>query len=55
MTTVLLLIDVQRVLVDELPPARRAAFLEPLRGLLERARSGGTPVVHVRHDGGSAG
>ena len=52
MSTVLLIIDVQRALVDYLPPERRAEFLGTLGGVIERARSGGTAVVYVRHDGG---
>jgi len=49
--TVLLVIDVQRALVDALNPRRQTEFLDVLRGLLDRARAGGTPVVYVRHDG----
>jgi nicotinamidase-related amidase len=53
MAKALLVIDVQRVLVDALDPQRRAAFLGTLGGLLERARGSGVPVVYVRHDGGA--
>ncbi len=52
MASALMVIDVQRAVVDELPPERRAAFLETLRFLLERAREARTAVVYVRHDGG---
>lgn len=52
MATALLVIDVQRMLVDALAPERRAAFVHTLDTLLARARSAGTPVVYVRHDGG---
>jgi nicotinamidase-related amidase len=51
MATVLLIVDVQRGLVDALGAERRAAFLDTIKGLLERARAAGTPVVYVRHDG----
>jgi nicotinamidase-related amidase len=52
MTTALLVIDVQRELVDALPSARRTVFLATLAELLERARAAGVAVVYVRHDGG---
>jgi nicotinamidase-related amidase len=51
MADVLLVIDVQRALLEELPPARREELLATLVPLLERARAEGTPVVYVRHDG----
>jgi nicotinamidase-related amidase len=51
MGTALLIIDVQRALVDELNPDRRASFLSTLRTLIERARKTHTPVVYIRHDG----
>jgi nicotinamidase-related amidase len=51
MATILLVIDVQRALVDALEPRRRAAFMATLGGLLERARGSGVPVVYIRHDG----
>jgi nicotinamidase-related amidase len=54
MPNVLLIIDVQRALVDELPPARRTEFVGTLVSLLDRARSKGLPVVYVRHDGSPA-
>jgi nicotinamidase-related amidase len=53
-TDVLLIIDVQRALLRELPPARRAELLGTLVPLLNRARSTGLPVVFVRHDGSPA-
>lgn len=52
MADALLVIDVQRALVEELTPERRAAFLGTLAPLLERARGTGVPIVYVRHDGG---
>ena len=52
MATALLIIDVQRMLLDALAPDRRAAFVDTLDTLLERARSAGVAVVYVRHDGG---
>lgn len=51
MTDILLIIDVQRALLDELAPARRAELLGTLVPMLKRARSMGLPVVYVRHDG----
>jgi nicotinamidase-related amidase len=48
---VLLIIDVQRALLEELPAARRAELLGTLVPLLDRARSEGLPIVYVRHDG----
>jgi nicotinamidase-related amidase len=52
MATAVLIIDVQRTLVEALEPARRAALISTLEELLARARAGGFPVVYVRHDGG---
>lgn len=52
MTTALLIIDVQRTLVDALTSERQSALIQTLDGLLARARSARTPVVYVRHDGG---
>jgi len=49
-STVLLVIDVQRALVECLPEARRAGFLQTLSGLLRRARERGIAVVYVRHN-----
>ncbi|HTJ27194.1 MAG TPA: cysteine hydrolase family protein [Candidatus Limnocylindria bacterium] len=49
MATVLLVIDVQRALVDYLPAERRAAFLATLGPLIDRARAAAIPVVYVRH------
>lgn len=48
---VLLIIDVQRALLDELPAARQSELLGTLVPLLDKARSTGLPVVYVRHDG----
>jgi nicotinamidase-related amidase len=47
----LLVIDVQRALLDELAPERRAAFAQTLQDLLKDARATGCPIVYVRHDG----
>lgn len=52
MTSALVIIDVQRMLVDALPEQRRTELLSRIGSLLERARSSETPVVYVRHDGG---
>jgi nicotinamidase-related amidase len=51
MAIALLVIDVQRALVDDLAPARRSALLGTLGALLDRAHGAGVPVVYVRHDG----
>jgi nicotinamidase-related amidase len=51
MSDVLLIIDVQRALLDELAAPRRAELLQTLVPLLDRARASGLPVVFVRHDG----
>jgi nicotinamidase-related amidase len=51
MAAALLVIDVQRALLDELAPERRDAFARTLQGLLKDARATGCPVVYVRHDG----
>jgi nicotinamidase-related amidase len=53
MATALLIVDVQRMLVDELPLERRTAFVSTLNSLLGRARAAGVAVVYVRHDGGA--
>jgi nicotinamidase-related amidase len=50
MTTVLLVVDIQRSLVDYLDPARRVGFLDMVAGLLDRARGTNVPVVYVRHN-----
>ena len=50
MATALLVIDIQRSLVDELAPDRRSSFLRTVGDLLERARAMRTPVVYVRHN-----
>ncbi len=49
MSDVLLVIDVQRELVDELNEARRASFVQTLIALIDRARAARVPVVYVRH------
>ncbi len=49
MATALLVIDVQRLLVDSLEAPRRAEFLRELKGLLDRARRADIPVVYIRH------
>jgi len=51
MAAALLVIDVQRALLDELAPDRSAAFVDTLKHVLEDARATGCPVVYVRHDG----
>jgi nicotinamidase-related amidase len=48
-STALLVVDVQRGLVDYLEQRRRDDFVRTLRHLIDRARTGGTPVVYVRH------
>lgn len=51
MSAVLLVVDVQRELVDRLAPLRRSDFLTTLGGLIGRAREAGVPIVYVRHAG----
>jgi nicotinamidase-related amidase len=52
MTTALLLIDVQRNMLDGEAPVPGAAEVRPaLASLLERARAAGAVVVHVQNDG----
>lgn len=50
MASALIVVDVQRELVDALEPQRRAGLLDTLRVLIARARASGTPVVYVRHN-----
>ncbi|WP_034269843.1 isochorismatase family protein [Actinospica robiniae] len=52
MATTLLLLDLQRGRLDAPRPVSGAArLIRAAAELLERARAGGVPVVHVRHDG----
>jgi nicotinamidase-related amidase len=52
MTTALLLIDVQRNMLEGATPVPSAAEVRPaLESLLERARRAGAPIVHVQNDG----
>lgn len=48
--TALLVVDVQRGLVDWLQSDRRSGFLATLSALLTRAREAGVPVIYVRHN-----
>src|SRR5262245_46649191 len=49
----LVVIDVQQGLFDgKAPPHDGANVVQRIAGLLARARAAGTPVFHVRHDGG---
>ena len=50
MDSALVVIDVQNELVAALAEQRRAEFLQTLRGLIDRARAAGTPLVYVRHN-----
>jgi nicotinamidase-related amidase len=50
MGVALLVVDVQQGLVDYLPAARSAEFVATIRGLIDRARSLGVPVVYVQHE-----
>lgn len=52
MPSALVIVDVQQLLVDELPAQRRVEFLPTIAGLIDRGRATGVPVVYVRHDGG---
>lgn len=49
MSTALLVIDVQELLVDFLEAGRRAEFLQTLKTLIERARGSSIPVIYIRH------
>jgi nicotinamidase-related amidase len=49
MRSALLVIDVQRALVAELAEERRREFLGTLGRVIDGARTGGVPVVYVRH------
>lgn len=51
MAAALLVIDVQRALLEELAAERRAEFVQTLQRLLENARAADCPVVYVRHNG----
>lgn len=52
MTTVLLLIDLQRNMLEPPDPVADApAVTEAVSGLLDRARAAGVGVVHVRNNG----
>jgi nicotinamidase-related amidase len=52
MTTALLLIDVQRNMLEPPEPVPAAPLVRPvLESLLDRARADGTLVVHVQNDG----
>lgn len=54
MATALLVIDLQRGMFDmEVRPYAGDEVLSRVAGLLGRARQGGIPVLHVRHDGGA--
>lgn len=54
MATALLLIDVQRNMLEGEPPVPAAHEVRPaLQALLEAARTAGAVVVHVQNDGGA--
>jgi nicotinamidase-related amidase len=54
MTTALLMIDIQQGMwMEPKPPHNDQAFLKNASALLEKARSKGVPVIHIRHDGGA--
>jgi nicotinamidase-related amidase len=52
MRTGLLVIDLQRGMFTDAQPHDGEGVLSRAASLLERARRKGTPVLHVRHDGG---
>jgi nicotinamidase-related amidase len=53
-TSVLLLVDVQRDMLEPPEPVPDAeAVAAEIKGLLGRARSAGTTVVHIRNNGGA--
>ena len=45
----LVIVDVQRLLVDGLEPSRRERFLSTVADLRRRARAAGAPVIYIRH------
>ena len=49
MSAALVVVDVQRELVDFLEAGRREEFVRRLQGVIERARDAGMPVVYIRH------
>ncbi len=49
MNSALLVVDVQRALVDYLPADRKRELLKVVGGLIARARAAGVPVVYVQH------
>jgi nicotinamidase-related amidase len=49
--TALLVIDVQRGIIDDPRAWRAAEVLAAIGGLAAQARAAGVPVVYVRHDG----
>jgi len=51
MSRALVVIDVQRALIEHPGAHRPREVLDNIAGLLERARAAGTPVVFVQHDG----
>jgi nicotinamidase-related amidase len=53
MTSVLLLVDVQKNMLERPEPVPDAdAVGEAIKNVLGRARSAGTPVIHIRNNGG---
>jgi nicotinamidase-related amidase len=54
MTSVLLLVDVQRNMLEPPTPVPDAAAVSAaIEDILSRARAAGTPVVHIRNNGGA--
>jgi nicotinamidase-related amidase len=49
MNTALLVIDVQKGLVEYLPPYRQTELLQNVAALLDKARSAGVAVIYVQH------
>jgi len=47
--TALLVIDVQKGLVEYLPPHRQTELLHNIAALLDKARGAGVPVIYVQH------
>jgi nicotinamidase-related amidase len=50
MNTALVVVDIQRALVDALAPERRREFLTVIERILTRARAANMPVVYIRHN-----
>ena len=50
MKTALFVIDYQKAIFDAPPAYQAEIVLERIRGLIEQARAGATPVIYIQHD-----